>query len=53
VALSTGVPGFLGTHRFLLTGEGTRQLYPKIRKSTTGNPSIEIADKAPDLSNSS
>ena len=49
MASSTGpeVPGFLGTHRFSLTGKGTHQLSPKARKSNTGNPSIKIADKAP------
>ena len=47
VALSTEVPRFPGTHRFSLIGKGTYQFCPKIKKSTTGNPSIKIADKAP------
>ena len=32
VTLSTGVPGFLGTHRFSLFLEGTNQFYPKTKK---------------------
>ena len=51
VALLTGVPGFLGTHQFSLTGKETHQLCVKIRKSTTGKPSIKNADKATANSN--
>jgi len=51
MALSTGVPGFLGTHRFSLICKETHQIYPKTRKSTTRNPSIRNADKAPAQAN--
>ena len=49
MALSTWVPGFLGTNPFSLTSKGTHYFCPKSKKSATGNPSNENDDKTPEF----